>query len=310
MSRMRKQTGIAASGAMPAPPIQKRRMNLTAYLFVLPAFAIYAVFLLWPTVRLVVLSFQDWNGLNATRTWIGLNNYLELLNSSEFWGALSHNLLWVLMAAFPILIGLGLAMILHSLRPSGSGIYRVIYFLPYTLTVVLVGIVWKWIYDPVWGPLSAFFRAVGLKSLSHGWLGDASSALPALALAANWTGYGFCMMLFLAGLGHIDPLLYDSAAIDGANTWQKFRHVTLPGLANTLNVVILIVFIATVRVFDIVYVTTRGGPVSSTEVLGTLIHRETFESQDVGYGAALSVMTALIILLASLAYLRFREREA
>src|SRR5205085_8956974 len=105
------------------------------------------------------------------------------------------------------------------------------------------------------------------------------------------------------------PLLYDAASIDGANSWQKFRNVTLPGLANTLNLVVLVVFIATIRVFDMVYVTTKAGPINSTDVLGTLIYRTTFEQLNIGYGAAIATLMAAIILVASLVYLRIRERE-
>jgi ABC-type sugar transport system permease subunit len=213
------------------------------------------------------------------------------------------------MSAVVIGLGLVLAVVLQQTRPRGGRVYRVIFFLPYTLTPVLVGIVWKWMYHPVWGPLNELLRQIGLESLARGWLGDVDTALLALTVAANWVGHGFIMMLFLAGLASIDPVLYDAASVDGAAAWGKFRHVTLPGLANTFNVVVLIVFIATVRVFDIVYVTTKGGPLDATEVLGTYIHWRTFESLDVGYGAALSMATAGIILVASVAYLWQRERR-
>jgi raffinose/stachyose/melibiose transport system permease protein len=290
------------------PGTVKPRRSLIPYLFILPAFAIYALFLLWPLIRLIILSLEEWNGLKVERQWVGLANYTRLLSDSRFWSALGHNLAWVGMAAMPIVVGLALAVVLHQARPRGRNVYRVIFFLPYTLTIVLVGVVWKWIYDPVWGPLNAILTGLGLEDLARGWLGDVSTALPALALAANWTGYGFCMMLFLAGLTRIDSVLYDAASIDGADAWQKFRHVTLPGLANTLNLVVLVVFIATVRVFDMVYVTTKGGPINSTDVLGTMIYRETFENLNIGYGAAVATTTALIILAASLVYLRLRER--
>ncbi|MBP8972293.1 MAG: sugar ABC transporter permease [Anaerolineae bacterium] len=238
-----------------------------------------------------------------------MSNYERLVNDPRFWSALEHNAIWVAMSVFVISLGLVLAVILHQAHPRGGGVYRVIFFLPYTLTPVLVGIVWKWMYHPVWGPLNAVLRQIGLGNLARGWLGDTDTALLALTVAANWVGHGFTMMLFLAGLASIDPALYDAASVDGAGPLRKFRHVTLPGLANTFNVVVLVVFIATVRVFDMVFVTTKGGPLNATEVLGTYIHWRTFESLDVGYGAALSVATALIILCASVLYLWQRERR-
>ena len=158
------------------------------------------------------------------------------------------------------------------------------------------------------GALNELLKLVGLGSFAHGWLGDPNTALTALAMVGAWTGYGFCMVLFLAGLANIDITLYDAARVDGANAWQQFRYVTIPGLANTLNVVIVIVFIATMRVFDFVYVTTEGGPLNSTEVLATLIYRHTFQYREVGFGSALSVVTMMIILAASMIYLYLRER--
>jgi len=308
-SRQQPESTGPAETVLSGSAVTRGARAWTPYLFVLPALSIYAVFLLWPLMRLVLLSLQEWNGLTADREWVGLSNYERLIDDPRFWSALEHNIIWVGMASFVIGLGLLLAVVLQQARPRGSRVYRVIFFLPYTLTSVLVGIVWKWMYHPVWGPLNGVLRQVGLEDVARGWLGDVDTALLALTVAANWVGHGFVMMLFLAGLASIDPVLYDAASVDGAGAWKKFRHVTLPGLANTFNVVVLIVFIATVRVFDIVYVTTKGGPLGATEVLGTYIHWRTFESLEVGYGAALSVATALIILSASLVYLWRRERR-
>jgi raffinose/stachyose/melibiose transport system permease protein len=308
MRRWQRGSTASSEAVLSKPTFRRSIRGLVPYLFVLPAFIIYGTFLLWPLVQLVVLSLEKWNGLTADREWAGFSNYERLIHDPTFWIALKHNIIWVAMSSIVISLGLVLAVILHQARPRGGRVYRVIFFLPYTLTSVLVGITWKWMYHPVWGPLNEALRRIGLGNVARGWLGDIDTALLALTVAANWVGHGFIMMLFLAGLANIDPVLYDAASVDGAGSWRKFRHVTLPGLANTLNMVILIVFIATVRVFDIVYVTTKGGPLHATEVLGTYIHWQTFENLEVGYGAAISVATAAIILGASLIYLKLRER--
>jgi raffinose/stachyose/melibiose transport system permease protein len=308
----KKRLGGGAGPPPPPPHTPVRRIapvKLTPYLFLLPALTIYGLLVLWPLARLLLLSLQEWNGLTPERKWVGLDNYTALATDSGFWLAAGHNLQWLGMAAVPILMGLVLAVLLFQTRPRGRSAYRVIYFLPYTLPIVLVGIVWKWIYHPVWGPLNAALRSVGLDQLAQGWLGQTNTAFFALVMAANWTGYGFCMVMFLAGLSSIERELYEAAQIDGATPWQQFIHVTLPGLSNTTNVVVLIVFIATVRVFDIVYVTTGGGPIDATEVLGTLIYRQTFENQNVGYGSAISVATAAVILIVSLVFLKLREQR-
>lgn len=297
------------ASALPAPVSRNALAGTTPYLFLLPALTIYGLLVLWPLARLMLLSLQEWNGLTPERKWVGLDNYVALVADSSFWLAVGHNLQWLGMAAITVLLGLVLAVLLFQARPRGRTAYRVIFFLPYTLPIVLVGIVWKWIYHPVWGPLNAALVAVGLGQLAQGWLGQTNTAFFALVMAANWTGYGFCMVMFLAGLSSIERELYEAAQLDGASPWRQFIHVTLPGLANTTNVVVLIVFIATVRVFDIVYVTTGGGPIDSTEVLGTLIYRETFGNQNVGYGAAISVATAAVILIVSLVFLKLREQR-
>ncbi len=307
------KTGAGAGLLSPAPRGEKRKYHsvksrFTPYLFILPALAIYGSFVIFPIIRLIYLSFQEWDGIDKNPKWIGLDNYKAIFVSDEFWEALGHNLWWVLLASIPIILGIALAVLLHYGKPRGRNVYRMLVFLPYTLSVVVSSVMWKWIYHGKTGALNELLRLIGLGQFAHGWLGDPNTALTALALAGAWTGYGFCMVLFLAGLANIDTTLYDAARVDGANAWQQFIHVTIPGLANTMNVVIVIVFIATMRVFDFVKVTTEGGPLTSTEVLATLIYRQTFQYFNVGYGAALSVVTMIIILVASLLYLYLRER--
>jgi ABC-type sugar transport system permease subunit len=285
------------------------RRLLVPLAFIAPALILLLMFFLLPLVRLVTTSFTDWNGIDESAKWVGLDNYANILADKDTWSAFGHNLIWLVFAAFPIAIGLLLAVLLHHRRGVAGNVFRSVFFLPYTLPIVVVGLAWRQIYDPVIGWLNAMLRALGLDALALPWLGNTATALPALATAANWTGFGFCMMLFLAGLSAIDPALYDAARVDGASPRQVFWHVTLPGLANTLNLVIVVVFIATMRAFDIVYVTTKGGPVKSTEVLGTLIFRETFANLQVGYGSAIAVTTSLLVILGAGGYLAIRERR-
>ena len=299
----------------PAPKGNNRSSHsvsaiITPYLFILPAFAIYGIFVLFPFVRLIKFSLYDWNGISKHPIWVGFNNYIDVLLRHDFWTALSHNLWWVLLASIPIILGLALAVILHFGKPRGRNLYRTIVFLPYTLAVVVSGLMWEWIYQPQIGALNVLLRSIGLGSLAHGWLGDPNTALTSLAMAGAWTGYGFCMVLFLSGLAGIDTTLFDAARIDGANAWQQFRYVTLPGLANTMNVVVIIVFIYTMRVFDFVFITTKGGPIDSTQVLATMVYRETFEFFHVGIGSTYAVITMFIIFAASAIYLYLRERSA
>lgn len=282
--------------------------RLTPYLFLLPAAAIYGLFLLYPLGQTAVMSFWKWDGLSRF-TWVGLENYQRLFSDTAVWQAAADNAKWVVLAVVPIALGLALAIALHQGRPRGRNIFRAVYFVPYVLPTVVIALAWNWIYDPSYGALTAALDALGVPQLALNWLGDPNVAIVSLATAANWAGYGFCMTLFLAGLNAIDPGLYDAAKVDGASTWQQFQHVTWPGLANTTNAVVLIVFINTVRAFDIVFVMTAGGPNGSTEVLGTKIYRETFQNLDVGYGSAIAMFMVLVILSTTVLYLRLRERE-
>lgn len=286
-----------------------RSGRFTPYLFVLPAALIYGVFLLFPLMQTAVMSLWRWDGLSPAYEWVGMENYLRLFTDAAVWSAALNNLAWVALAVFPIVIGLGLAVALHHGRPRGRTVYRALYFLPYVLPTVVIALAWGWIYHPSFGALNAFLDGIGLGALTQNWLGDPSLALFALATAANWAGYGFCMMLFLSGLNTIDPSLYDAARVDGASNAQQFRYVTLPSLANTTNAVVLIVFINTVRVFDIVFVMTAGGPNGATEVLGTSIYRQSFQNLDIGYGSAIAMFMVFVILVSTVVFLRVRERE-
>ncbi|GGD89053.1 carbohydrate ABC transporter permease [Microbacterium murale] len=283
--------------------------RLTPYLFILPAAAIYGVFLIVPLVQTAVMSFWKWDGLSPVYEWIGFDNYVRMFSDGTVWSAAGNNLKWVVLAVFPIVIGLALALILQQARPRGRTAYRAIYFLPYVLPTVVVALAWGWIYHPSFGTLNSGLEAIGLGALAQNWTGDSNLALFALATAANWTGFGFCMTLFLSGLNAVDPALYDAAKVDGTSAWQRFRYVTLPAIANTTNIVVLVVFINTVRVFDIVFVMTGGGPAGATEVLGTKIYRGTFQDLDIGYGSAIAMFMVLLILVTTVVYLRSRERD-
>ena len=299
-------------GSHPSPSRRRRlRRRVVALAFLAPALALYGTFALFPLLQLVLMSLWRWNGITPQHEWIGLANYRTLVHDGHAISALWHNLIWVALASLPIIAGLLLAVLLHSGRfgVRGQSVYRVIFFLPYVLPIVVVAFIWQIIYNPTTGALNAGLSAVGLDSLTRGWLGDPHLALVSLVMAANWTGFGFCAMLFLAGMSAIDRSLYDAAAIDGANAFQRFRHVTVPGLANTLNIVILIVFVATMRVFDIDFVTTNGSPAGHTEVLSTLVFRQTFANSDVGYGSAVAVATTVLIVTASGLVFQLLERR-
>jgi ABC-type sugar transport system permease subunit len=279
------------------------------YLFVLPAFLLYAVFMIYPFAQSIYLSFTSWNGADPVKQWIGLANYRELLHDHQLGSALKHNLIWVVIGtAGPMIIGLFLAVLLWK-RPRGFTLFRTAYFMPQVLSSVVIAIVWGWIYNPIFGLLNKSLDKVGLQTVSRGWLGDPHFALYAVLVAAIWAETGFVFVVFLAGLQNVSRDLLEAATIDGANSWQRFWDVTVPQLANVVTVVGALLLIGGFNVFDIVFVMTSGGPNNATEVIGTYTYTEAFTQNRVGYAATLSLVMTAISLVASFVFIRLRERS-
>lgn len=283
-------------------------INPTAWLFLLPAFAIYLVFHLLPFVQTIWLGFHEWDGASPDRTWVGLQNYVDATQDDVFWRALSHNVTFVVMnLALPIAIGLLLAVLVSNVG-RGLATYRFLLFLPYVLSLAVVGIIWGRIYDPNIGIINQTLRAVGLDDLARPWLGDPSFVLVAIILAGVWHAFPFAMVIYLAGLQGIDQTLYEAARLDGANGVQIFRHVTLPSLSNVTTLLVSSAFIGGLTAFTMVWTMTQGGPFYASEVIATYIYKRAFEDIYVGYGSALSVALALLALLVTGAFIWLRER--
>jgi ABC-type sugar transport system permease subunit len=277
-------------------------------LFVLPAFLLYALFMIYPFFQSIYLSFTSWNGVDAVKEWIGLGNYRELIHDDHLRKALRNNLTWVIVGTIaPMAIGLLLAMLLWR-QPRGFTLFRTVYFLPQVLSSVVIAIVWGWIYNPIFGLLNEALDSVGLESVSRGWLGDPSVALYAVLAAAVWAETGFVFVVFLAGLQNVSRDLIEAATIDGANAWQRFWDVTVPQLANVITVVGALMLIGGFNVFDIIFVMTAGGPNNATEVIGTYTYTEAFTQNRIGYAATLSLVMTVISLVVSFVFIRLRER--
>ena len=286
--------------------VRYARRNLTAYAYVAPAFLIYALFFLYPAMRLIQLSLQEWDGLNEP-SYVGLNNYERLLNDPVFWKAFWHNVSWMLAAVIvPVFFGLFLAILLVRSPLHGRVIFRTIYFMPQVISSVVVAIIWNWIYNPSFGALNELLNFVGLSFLQRGWLGDPNLALPAVFIAWSWVHYGFCMVIFIAALQAIDEVYFDAARVDGADRWQQFRHVMLPFMRAPLSTVVLVTAISSFQVFDLVYIMTSGGPANATMVLPVFMLDNAFKFRKVGYGATIAVALGLFIIVMSILFLRAR----
>jgi len=282
------------------------RKPIQAYLLLLPGLVIYAVFVLLPVISTVRYSFYDWTGFSDP-TYIGLGNYAELVRDPDVFKAIGNNLFFVIFyTIIPILLGLFLASVMSRGRLKGMVIFRTGLFVPQVMSAVVVGIIWRWLFT-LDGPINAVLQVFGIEP--HAWLGDFTFAPYAVGMVGTWVEYGLCMVLFLAGVQNIDEELYDAAKVMGANAWQQFRHVTLPGLRQQILVAFVLTFIAALRVFDLVFVLTNGGPGKQTLVTSMLVYEETFERNRAGYGAAIAVMLAIIIVVVSALVFRFQARD-
>ncbi|GAB4545787.1 MAG: sugar ABC transporter permease [Anaerolineae bacterium] len=281
----------------------------TAYLYILPSFLIYAFFVLWPIINTLRLSLYEWDGF-STPVFTGLSNYALLLKDEVFQISLRNNLLFmVFYTLFPIAFALFLTVLMTRRRLLGMSLFRAGLFVPYVMSMVVVGVVWRWIYNPAFGPLNQLLEAIGLGVWKRPWLGDFQLALPAVGVIGTWVQYGFCMVLFIAGVQRIEEELYDAAKIDGANEFRQFWHITLPGIRNEISVALVITFIAALRIFDLVFVTTRGGPGNETMVVSLWLYRNAFQINRTGYAASIAVVLTVIIMIVSYAIITIRQRS-
>ncbi len=299
-----------SSARIPARTNRPYERPYQAYLYLLPGFIIYLVFVLVPIANTARYSLTEWTGFTDPE-YIGLGNYEKLLTDENFWNALGNNAFFVIFyTILPILLGLLLTSLMTRGNLRGMTLFRTGLFIPQVMSAVVVGIIWRWMFD-YRGPVNSFLNTVGLSDQIKPWLGDFTWAPYAAGIVGSWVEYGLCMVLFVAGVQSISEDLYDAAKVDGANAWHQFRNITLPGLQQQILVAFVLTFIAALRVFDLVFVLTRGGPGRVTEVVSMLIYEEAFEYHNAGYGSAMAlVMTVLIITVsATVFYLQSRQEE-
>lgn len=288
------------------PPGEPRRIG---YLYILPAFLVYAAFLLYPLVRSVQISFYDWDGISLG-TWVGFQNYLDVFADERLRGAFMHALvLMVFFAVIPLVVGLLLASILNRAQVRGLGFFRTVVFLPQVVAMVVIAVAWRRIYSPD-GTLNGVLRAVGLESWTRGWLGDYVFALPAVGFVGTWFETGLVTVLLLAGMGRIPRELYEAARLDGAGSVREFLAVTLPSVRGEIAVALTLTVIAALKTFDLIYVTTKGGPGQSTAVPSYEVYHQAFDLGRVGAAAALGVTLTVVIFAISFVINKIGDRGA
>ncbi len=297
------QTTQPIAGSVPVaghrrPARGRRQGSFEPYLFVLPALAFYAVFLALPIVGVVAISLLDWSGLSMTGiAWAGLDNYATLANDDVFWQALLHNVVFIgAGASAMVVLGLVLAVLLEQ-GFRGSNFFRGVFFIPTVMSMVVVGIVFMLILSPELGLVNPLLRGLHVGGFARAWLGDPATALATVIGVDVWKNFGLSMFLFVAGLKGIPGEYYEAASIDGASAWQRFWSITLPSLRPVTAVVVTLASINTLKLFDLVYVMTAGGPNHASEVLTTWMYQQGFKFNNMGYGSALAVVLLIVTFI-------------
>ena len=284
-------------------------LNKNAYYFLFPALIYLAIWLFYPLFNNAYLSLLDAETARSRDYFfVGLDNYSELIRDQIFWRALLHNIIWVILSIFiPLLIGLILAAILYNMR--SRLFYASIFFIPHTFALIITAIVWRWIYHPKYGLINQTLDNLGLGSFKMHWLGNENIALVAVNMMGSWSYYGFCVLIFLAGLQNIDPTLNDAAKIDGAGPIQRFFKITVPLLKNTFMFLVVWTIIGSMRFFDLIFVATNGTPNLATDITGLYIYRLIMQQGRVTYAGTISVILTLFILAMSFFVIKNLMRE-
>ncbi len=274
-----------------------RRASQVGWLFVLPALLMYAVFVLQPLGLTIQYSFYHWNGVGPA-TWVGLSNYSTVLGDPDLLGTVLNSFKLVLFFSIvPVTLGLVTATVIHRFSPSRfGGIARTVIFLPQVIPLVAAGIIWGLLLS-LPGLINQALTAVGLGGVTRAWLGDFDTALPAVGLIGIWVLLGFCTVLLSSGMTKIDPALFESARLDGAGWYREFMSVTLPSLRHEIGVCLTVTVIAALAAFDIVYVSTGGGPGNSTAVPGIQIYILAFLERQIGLASALAVILMILVMV-------------
>lgn len=275
----------------------RRRRSAAALALVLPAAFFYVVFVLRPILYTVQYSLYEWNGVTEA-TWVGTENYARLLSDPEMFGPILNALQLIIYFSFvPVSLGLVAAAIIRKFATSRLAVIgRTVLFLPQVIPLVAAGIMWTWIMATD-GVLNQFLRLIGLGSVTRAWLGDFDTALPGVGVIGAWVSLGLCLVLLLAGMSKIDPALYEAARLDGAGPIREFWSVTLPSLRQELAVCLTVTVISALASFDIIYISTQGGPGNSTLVPGLEIYHLAFFQREVGQASALAVALMVLVLI-------------
>ena len=302
-----RRAGEPPAGARRRRPLSlKLRSTLVGWSFILPNFLGFAVLTLAPVIILFYMSMTSWN-VFGTAQWIGFDNFERLLDDRSFHKALGNTLYYaVIHIPLTLAASLGLALLLNR-KLRGVAFFRTVAFFPYITSVVAIAVVWNMLLSPETGPVNQILGWFGIDG--PGWTTSSTWAMPAIILVSVWREMGYYMLLFLAGLQTVPTQLYEAARLDGANAWQRFTNVTLPGLRPTTFFVTVMLTIASFKVLDLVLVMTNGGPGQSTLVLSQYIFNKGFVENQFGYASSVAVALFLICIVVTIVQFIVNKRR-
>ena len=283
--------------------------RLTIFLFLLPAFSVFLLFMIYPILRAGYFSLYNWNGLGPATNFIGLNNYAQILTDQVFIKGIENCILIVVLSlAIQLPLALSLAIMVGRDLP-GRAFFRTIFFLPYVISEVITAVIWLSLFDP--DPSRGFINAIlilipGVQP--QNFLGDLNQVMGCIFIVLTWKYFGLHMLLYLAGLQNIPREIEEAAMIDGANRWQTIWNVTIPLLGSTIRTTVQLSVLGSLTQFPLVWIMTRGGPVNSSEVMATYMYRYAFVRFQLGYGSAVALVMLVICLVFSVAYLRLARQ--
>jgi raffinose/stachyose/melibiose transport system permease protein len=279
-------------------------------MLLVPSLIFYGVFVLMPLGRAVQLSFTDWDGMSSNLNYVGAENYSGVWTEQRFLDSLWRNVLWwVMHVVFAVSGGLIMAVLISEVG-RGRFLFRTITFFPHVLSLAVVGVIWGQLFHPSIGLINGTLESLGLDDLKRVWLGDPGLALYSVGAASAWQAYGFYMVIFLAGIQSIDPQLHEAARVDGASAWRRVRDITIPSLHNTMTVVLTLAFISAMKGFGTIWAMTQGGPGYASELVAVYVWRTAFQSAAIGKAAAAGISMAILVIVFSTMFNRWRDRLA
>jgi len=283
----------------------RSRQARTAYLLIAPVFLLFLAFTVYPLLWSAQISLTSWDGLNAVKKFVGLQNYSHLLRDPEFLQSFRVTVIYsVSVTLISTVLGFGLAFLLQR-RHRSAAFYRTVFFSPVVTATVAAAVVWQLIFDPFAGPINVGLRAIGIAG--PGWLGDPHWALVAVSIVGIWKRIGFAMVIFSAGLSSLPTSCFEAAALDGATGWRLMRYITIPLLRPITALVLITGLIDSVQVFDHIFIMTNGGPLGSTNVLSLYLYNQGFKIFHLGYASAVGWVLFGIVLAATIMQWQFKK---